>query len=347
MPPSGPDALGDAARLLQRGDRRALAAALGHGPGYAAVARELSDRLDPRAWLVAMGASWREHDLGACARAMTHGDDAALAVALGFGEQALNADILHAGRSVFARRSGGMDYYEEGPAPLSLLDNTVRFAPAPQWPALEAALWGDAGGRTARLRLGLRRGAVTTLQAAAETVDLPPRARDAARHADARAAAGSAGADLGLPRLEALHWLGLEVRAVSEQGELWTLRLGRDDRGWCLVESSRVTLAQRLESERDRRLEHLRRLALELQRASGAWPADESRLTLRPADLCDPSAPSGRRGWAEFDAAPPRTIALRQPDSDRPRDPAAVCLERGPGGFRAITRDGTLTWLSE
>jgi len=345
-PPPGPETLPGLEASLRRGDISALRRGLGHGPGYARQAGQLANTLDPRAWLVAMGATGREHDLSGCVKAMAANDDAALASALGFGDQALQADVLQAGRTVFSRRSGGLDYFESGKAPLDLFDPAIVPAHDDSLLAAEFTYWGDADGRTTRLRVGRRGGAFTNLQATADAaLDAPPRARDARRDPTASAAGGAQLRGFNLPELKESHWLGLEARGVTPQGDILLARLGRDAEGWYLVEFTRSTMTQRLEAERDKRLEHVRRLATDLQRAAGRWPGAESYLTLRPTDLCDPSAPDARRGWADHDARPPVGIALLQPAGAK--DPAVACKHATAQGARAITREGNLIWLPE
>lgn len=343
--PPEPGGLEGLARAQRRGDLAAVRKGLGLESGLSHTGRELAEQLDPRAWLVAMGASWREHDLKACRRALASGDDRALAAALGFGEQALQADVLQAGRTVFSRRSSGMDYFESGKAPGALVTAELAPVQAPGVLAVEFTYWADAEGRTARLRVGLRGDVISNLQATADAaLDSPPAARDHGRVATA-ALAGAGAAPLALPELGEAHWLGLEARAVLRDGEMITLRLSRDDRGWYAVEQTRQTMAQRLEAERDRRLELVRRLASDLQRSAGRWPAREDQITLRPVDLCDPAADSARRGWADHDSAPPRGIRLLQPAADA--DPAVECIQAVGGRRRAITRNGQLVWIAE
>lgn len=340
-PAPAPGSFDDAAAALSRADAPALRKALGLGPGLAARAAELASRLDPRAWLVVMGASWREHDLAACARAMQARDDAALNAAIGIGEQALAAEILQAGRTVYTRRTGGMDYYHNSAAPLTLLAPALAPATSAGVEGYELTAWGRADDRVCRVRVGRNRRGMSNLSAAADpALDGPARPRSSARFdTPANAAAGVSQA---LPPLDETHWMGLEARIVLADGGMETLRLGRDEGGWYLVERNRQSLAERLESERDRRLDLLRRTAAGLLQASGRWPRDESQITLRPVDYTDPASGPGRLGWADHDATPPRGIRLAQPQTGT--DVAAECLEPVQGRRRVITRDGVLGW---
>lgn len=339
-PPGG--SLAEARAALSRGDAVALRACLGHGAGLAARAGGLAERLDPRAWLAVMGASWREHDLAACQRAMQAGDDTALASALGFGPQALAADILQAGRTVYPDRSGGMDYFSTSEAPLSLLEGELIPALAAGVAGYELAAWGRAGDRLCRVRAGRNARGISNLQASADpALDGPARPRNSARAATPIGAVGDC--RQGLPLLSQSHWIGLEVRVVADDGTLEEVRLGRDEQGWYMVERTVTGLQARLESERDRRLELIRRTALGVMQASGRWPRDESQITLRAQDYADPASPQGRRGWADHDTVPPRGLRLVAPGAAQ--DIAVEATHPGPSGRRAITREGNLVWL--
>lgn len=339
VPPGGLD---ETAGALQRGNLPALRAALGHGKGHAARAREFATRLDPPAWLIVMGAVGREYDLAACRRAMLAGDDTALADALGFGEQALRADILQGGRTVFSRRSAGMDYYEAGPAPLTLLVPELTPEWQPSMAGYEVTAWGRVGERVVRLRIGRNAHGFSNLQAQADpALDAAPRARDGKRAATLALAGGQQ-----LPDLPEEHWMGYELRVVEGDGLLRVLRFGHDHDGWYQVERTETTLQQRTDAERDRRLEVVRRTAASYAGAAGRWPRGLNEITLRPADLVDPCHPQSAHGWVDHDPKPPVQLALQQPAAEA--DIAVQCTTLTPGkGYRAITRAGQLLWLPQ
>lgn len=333
-----------ATAALRRGDIKAYSAALGHGPDFARRAVEEAATLDPKAWLVVMGAGWREHDLQACARALERDEPAALADALGFNEQALRSDVLDAGGTVYARRTAGLSYHESGAAPVGLLSAALAPPLRDGLRGYEFSAWGWADGRVMRVRTGRNLYGLSNVQAVPDqALTAFPVAETKERYAEPAAALATKAKGLPLPLLGQTDWFGLEGSFVAEDGTLSTVKLGRDIKGWYLLAFAQSSLAQRLETERDRRLEVVRRLASDMVRYGGRWPRHTGEISLAPTDLADPAATSGRRGWADYDARLAATIELLQPA--RGADPAVACIESGPQGRRAITRDGDLAWL--
>jgi hypothetical protein len=336
QPPNG-GIVEAAAAALRRGDTNGLRAALGHTDELAKFAAAQARQLDPEAWLIVMGASWREHDTAACAAALDKGDGEALLKALGFGEQQLRADVLDAGRTVYSRRAAAMDYYETGEAPIAAMQEDL-LPPLPgTLRACELTFWGTRKSRVMRLRTGLNERGLTNMQA---SLGLATTAFSAP--AGAKRTPQPTCDAMPLPALTDAQWWGLEARIVTREGAILQLKLGRDDGGWFVVESSETSLRERLDTLRDRRLQAIRRLASDHQRSAGRWPRYVTDLTLRPRDLVDPAAPEGRLGWAELAPRPESTIRLLQAqDGD---DVAAECVHAGPRGRRAVTRAGALGW---
>lgn len=339
FPPPQPRTLAAAEHALRRGDLPGLRNALRKGPGLCARARELAERLDPDAWLIALGAVNREHDLAAAARAMQAGDDDALADALGFSEQQLRADILGGGASVFARRADTRNYYETGAQPIALLDGIEPPGLPAKAMALSVTLWGIQQERRYRLSYTFNRDGVADLQAVHElgrdAIDAP-----GARH-DQIADAMPAGAlqALALAGLAEPRWYGAEFRLLLDDGRLEHALLGRNETGWSLAESGASDLAQRQGERRDERLRFLGRRIGDFERTMGRLPRGFHEISHKPRDLVDPAA-AGRRGWADYDPEPQAGFEL----GDGTQFTVAA-LEAGPQGRRAITRDGALTWV--
>jgi hypothetical protein len=288
-----------------------------------------------------MGASGRESDPAGCRAAMEAGDGDALLNALGFDEQQLRADVLDAGRTVYSRRAGSLEYFETGEAPLAALTDELLPAVPASLKAYEFTFWGSRKGRTVRLRMGRNVRGLSNLQAAQGLAVTAFNAPEGARHSQSAPGALQDLAGMPVPVLGD-DWWGMECRVVTFDGTLARAKVGRDALGWFVVEAATSTLEERLEAERDRRLELLRRMAADLLRSAGRWPRYMTDLTVRQRDLVDPAVPAGRRGWAELAKKPKATIRLLQPKSDD--DVAVECVHAGPRGRRVITRGGTLGW---
>lgn len=342
-PPPKIGTMASAMAALQPGDLAALRAGLGHDDGLVVFAAAQADALDPRAWLIVMGASWRQNDPAACAAALQARNRAALLRGLGFDDQALESEVLSAGRTVFARRAGGLDYYESGKSALSVLRPDLAPDLAPGVAAYEIAYWTRVETRVVRVRVGRNQRGLSNLQAVPDPgSEGAPAAPAGARHASVSLAAGDGACGLQLPYLGQDSWWAMDLRVVMADGTLATTRLARDGGGWFVLEASRATLAQRLEAERDRRLELARRSSADLLRSAGRWPAARSDLSLRPVDWADPASPAGRRGWSDHDQNVAPGLELLRPAGDD--DPAVQCTHAGPQGRRAITRAGALIW---
>ncbi|MCB9935636.1 MAG: hypothetical protein H6840_08070 [Planctomycetes bacterium] len=339
-PDPSPRSFAAAELALRRGDLAGLRDALGKGPGLSGHARELAGRLDPEAWLIAIGASSREHDLPAAVRAMQADDDHALADALGFSDQQLRATILGGGASVFSRRSDGRNYFESGPQPINLARGVKLPVLPPGGLALSVTLWGNQGERRYRLQYTEQQRGLVDLQAALE-LGRESIECTAPRHAEAATAlpAGRLRA-LELAALGEKRWYGAELRLLLTDGTIERALLGRDERGWALADAGATTQGQRLENLRDERLKYMGRRAGDFERNSGRWPRGFHELSGKPRELVDPAAPEGRSGWADFDDRPAAGFELGDGDSY-----AVAALWAGPQGRRAVARDGTLSWL--
>lgn len=339
-PPPEPRTLAAAERALRSGNLPALRRELGKDRGLCEQARALADTLDPDAWLIALGAVNREHDLAAAARAMLAGDDAALADALGFSEQQLHADILGGGASVFARRADGRNYYEQGAQPIALLEGVNPPGLPDGALALSVTLWGIQKERRYRLSYTFNRTGVAELQAVHE---LGRDAIDASgpRHVDiSTALPPGALRALELASLEEPRWYGAEFRLLQSDGSLEHALLGRNELGWALAESGASSLAQRLDERRDERLRFLARRISDFVRTMGRRPRSFNEVSHKPADLVDPAAPAGRRGWADYDARPQAGFQLGEGEEF-----LLAATHVGPHGRRVIASDGVPAWL--
>jgi hypothetical protein len=317
-----------AAHAMRTGDSDAYLQHTGKDAGLLEHARDLAGRYDPPAWLIAMGAGWREHSLSDAHKAMHAGDHAALLRAVGFGPQHVSGDILAAGYSIYSKRAGGMNYHETGPVPLDLIKGVDLPGLPENCAAVEVTLWGNVDGRNLRVRYGLGSGGVTNLQAGVElardSVTLPPAAlRETVSEAlmDAR-------------------FYGAEFRVLYVDGTIERKLLGRDEDGWGVAEHSRQSMAARLEETRDARLEAIRRRAADYRRTSGRWPRGMSELSVTARELVDPSAKG--QAWAEFAPSPAADFVL----ADDP-DGAwlAATTVTTPNGRRAITSTGEHIWI--
>jgi hypothetical protein len=334
--------LAAAVKALRAGDIDELRNQQGKGVGLAAHAAMLADRFDPEAWVIALGASEREHDLAKAATAVAARDDSALAEALGFGDQPLLADVLGGGGSIYSRRAGGRGFFETGPQPVDVLNGFSAPGLPSGCAAVELSLWGIENQRRFRVNIGLDTAGVTNLQAspelARESIDPPAGAK---RHADPQQSLTGRMRELPLQSLVDPRWYGANVTLLHNDGTIERAELGRDDAGWAVIDSSVETQEQRLGRIRDERLDFLRRRANEYERTSGRWPRGLREISFKPWQLVDPTAPEGRNGWADHDKKPKPGIELAaQPDQY-----AAISTHQTQKGRRAITKEGELFWL--
>ena len=328
---------------LRTGDLQALRKDLGQGEGFAARARELADRLDPPTWLIAVGAHSAQHDLPAAIKAMNTGDDLALAEALGFGQQHLATSIFNAGSSVYSRQAGGRNFYETGPQPLDLIEGIdVPVLPEGSL-ALDVSLWGTLEGRSFRVDYTLAADGLVALNAGLEQarteIEAPSRASRSTKPNDALPAEA-----MSMPvgfLIEPRFW-GAEIQLLAPDGDLRVVVLGRNDKGWALVRFDSTTLEGRLSTIRDERLSLIAQRALQFEARVGRWPRGLNEVAHKPTQLVDPTSDGGRRGWAEYAAAPPVQMELV---ADADGDYVAVCTQTGINGRRAVARDGRLFWL--
>lgn len=329
---------------MASGDLERFRADLGKGEGFAARAADLARDLDPEGWLVAVGAIDREHNLVDAAAAMRPGDDSALREALGFGDQALRRDILLGGHSIEQKHANGQMYFEKRAQAIDLMDG----AALPDLPAgalaLHATLFGRISGREYRLTYGHNRHGVTDLQAVRELgFTRPPRPEGAAAFTDPGLARPRTAEwnGLDLSALRDNRWYAARLKLLLDNGTLLSCELGRED-AWFLTGSARTTMAERLGDERDARLMRLHGNVKMMARSLGRHPRGPHELSLQAWEYTDPAAPGARKGWARYDADPPRHLRIAEdPDAE-----GVTCYSshRTEQGRRAVTRDGTLTW---
>ncbi|MCC6466204.1 MAG: hypothetical protein IT463_12765 [Planctomycetes bacterium] len=319
---------------LRTADVAAFREALGLNAGHAGFARQLATRLDPETWRIALGVEGREHDLAAVLRCLRSGDDAGLQAAMGYGEQALTADVLEAGRTVYRRRSGLRDYFEKGAAPLGLLPADAHACP-PGVLAYQLELWGNLEGRACKARLARNTRGLCTLVA---TADIAPPATPAGEAE--RFALPPADGLIDLPLLPAADWRALRLKVVREDGSLSVRHFGHDERGWFVASREDSTRRARLCEARDRRLLDLRAAALRREVDGPGWPKALADLGLKAHELADPAAPADFPGWAAHEAAPQTGFELVPG-----RDAIAALAPETDGRRRAVTREGALVWL--
>jgi hypothetical protein len=343
-PPPEPRTLQSGWRAIATGDLERLRADLGKDAGFAERATHLAQDLDPEGWLVAVGASGREHRLGQAAEAMRAGDDGALREALGFGDQALKSDILQGGHSIESRRAGGRKYYRKAPQAIDLMDGMSLPALPGNAQAMHAVLFGTLDGRQYRLGYGLNLQGLTDLRASRElaytSADRPDNA-SAFSSADAALPRTAEWYKLNVDALDDERWYAARLTLLLKDGTLLRCEIERDG-GWYLLKNSRSTLTARLEQLRDERLQHFAAHANMIARSLGRWPRGTHELSLKGFEYIDPTAPDARRGWAKYDADPPRHLQLA--DDPGETGVAAWSNQRTPTGHRAVRRDGTLTW---
>ena len=326
---------------LRTGDVAALREHLGKGPGLAARARELATKLDTEAWLVAMGAVEREYDLPHAVAAMQADNDTELADALGFGQQALQQDVLNGGGSVYIRRANARKYYQSGAQPIALLDD-VEFPLLPAGcMAMHVTLWGRLNGRELRVRYGLGVSGATNLEADAElgrTEISPP--SGAQRYQDAADALPRVGpaATFNVAGLANERWYGAQFILLAPDGTIQNVLMGRDDGGWGIVEQKLTARQTRLGELRDQRMNVIRRRAADMLRSAGLWPRKLDDVNLQARELCDPTVDP----WAEFaiDPIPGFEVAA---DPNGIWQVAATAIT--PKGRRAITPTGAFIWI--
>lgn len=338
-PPPEPRSALAAVHSLRRGDRASHLHNIGKGPGVLQRALALQQRLDPQAWLVAMGAVTRQHNLAAAAAAMHAGDEAALLAALGCGDQPLRLELLDANHSVTAVRAGGRNYYRFAEPAADALND---WEPPPLPPgalALHVTALAEVGERDCRLQFGCDENGMTDLRVAIDQAgrSKAPPSHDASAHEGALSAMGLSPSALQLDR-----YVEVTVRLLQADGSLYTTRLVRAGQDWALLEHNHSTIATRLAEQRDGRLTRIQLTAASLALRNGRWPAAPD-LLLRPADWFDPASPRARNGWSEYENSPPRGLELAH--APEPDDVAVFALHRQPQGRRAITRKGELKWI--
>jgi hypothetical protein len=336
LPPPG--TLESAVVALRRADISRLRSDLGKGKGCAEQASEFAKSLDPEAWLVAIGASSREYNLAAAARAMEAGDDEALASATGFNEQKLTADILLGGASIFTRRADGRKFFDSGDQPIDLLADLALPGLPAGCIAMEVTLWGNLELRYFRASYGLNAHGATNLQVVQDlATESRPTPGGQTRHEKMGNALPSTGMASGLDvtDLDSARFSGAAFTLVDASARIQRLRLARDADGWALIENEEDPQLDRLGRLRDERLDFIRRRCRSTEGASGRWPRGLHEISFEPRQLTDPASATGRLGWADHDDSPPADLQLGT------RDGAYAVRS----GRRAITYEGDFIWL--
>lgn len=345
-PPAKPPAARSpeaALSALRTGNLDAMREHLGKGDGFVTRAIELQGRLDTAAWLVAMGAHGRQHDLAAAAATMATHDEPAVRDAIGFSDQALRQDLLGGNHSVAAVRAFERNYYRWA-APAADAFDGWKIPPLPKGAlAYHVTAQVRVGERDVRVWFGRDQQGMTEMRAEVDLTGGPGKPPRTARRA-------SNPADLVKPSITlSMDWLKSEsmheahLRVLMPDGALSSARMVRDGEGWALLESRSQTMPERLAELRDSRLQRIQRSASDHALRHAAWPASPDALLLRPADWVDPTTEPARRGWADYDPSPPVGLELRP--ATEPGDIAVISLHSGPNGRRAITRKGELTWV--
>ncbi|MCC7510051.1 MAG: hypothetical protein IT464_11880 [Planctomycetes bacterium] len=338
--PRSPEAALDA---LRTGNLDAIREHLGKGDGFATRAIELQGSLDPAAWLIAMGAHGRQHDLAAAAAVMAARDEHAVRDAIGFSDQALRQDLLNGNHSVATVRAFERNYYRWA-APAADAFDGWHVPSLPKGAlAYHVTAQVRVGERDVRIWFGRDQQGMTEMRAEVDLTGGPGQPPRNARRATDPAQLVEPAIALSLDWLKSQSLHEAHLRVLQPDGTLSSARLVRDNDTWALLEARSQTMPERLAELRDSRLQRIQRSASDHALRHAAWPTSRDMLLLRPADWVDPTTETARRGWADFDASPPVGLELR--NATEPGDIAVIALHAGPEGRRAITRKGELTWV--
>ena len=345
-PPEKPPAFRSpeaALSALRTGNLAAIRENLGKGEGFSARAIELQQSLDPAAWLVAIGAHGRQHDLAAAVATMAARDEPAIRDAIGFSDRALRQELLSGNHSVAAVRAFERNYYRWA-APAADAFDGWQVPPLPDAAlAYHVIAQVRVGERDIRVWFGRDRLGMTEMRAEVDLTGGAGKAPRNARRASDPAELVGPSITLSLAWLQTNALREAYIRQLTPDGTLSTARLVREAEEWTLMESRSQTMPARLAELRDARLQRIQRAASDHALRHAAWPTSPDTLMLRRADWVDPTTDIARRGWADYDASPPTGFDLR--DAPEPGDIAAIAIHPEAAGRRAITRKGELTWV--
>lgn len=325
-----------------RGDLAAFRAELSKGRGLNSRARAEMARLDPEAWLILQGARWREHDLAACYRAS---DDAAMAAALGFSDDALTSTLLRAPSRLSERFSEARRYFRNVDPPAQLLGD---LAPKPCPEALSAYLMkykADLSERLCVCTVGYAGSRLTELHATEDTGTPEEPSAGAPTHASPAAALAArefAPLLAVLPEALPVSARSLELAALDGEGAIYWVSFVAKGGRWQLRFAYRNTRQQRLLREREDALRRIRDAARTWIQQRNAWPT-EADLGLRAQDWVDVAGENGERGWQVHAPSPNAGFKLAKPGNlpPRPEEPLAWTLD----GKRGIAWDGRFLTL--
>ncbi len=287
---------------VNRGDFVAFRTELSLGGGIHARSRDNMARLDPEAWLIAHGARWREHDLAACYRAR---DDAAMALALGFSDDALTSTLLRAPSRQSERFAEARRHFRNVDPPAKLFNDLApQPCPAP-FSAYLLKYKADLSERVCNAVVGFAGERLSELHATEEYGE-PEQPDGGAAYAGPSAALGArefAPLLLLLPQGLPRSARGLELAALDNEGvTYWASWVAKNGR-WQLRFAFRTTQEQRLLKAREQNLRSIREAARNWILQRNAWPRAEE-LGLRAQDWVDAAGESGERGWQVHASAP-------------------------------------------
>lgn len=338
---------------MRTGNLAAYRVGIRKGAGLARRACDLMQALDAEAWLVALGAKRREYDLVACRAAALEGDDEALAEALGFGDQALRANVIDAPSTIYYQRAQDQRWVRTTEAPLKWLDELQPAPCASPLLAYMQVLVAKRDATTQRLCVGHDGIGVTELSGGEElappqtpstlagpVAQSPAEAMEYLAESDTRFLELRRGA--GLTSLRLFNGLALDLLAVKADGTLFEVRLVYRG-GWYMQSATYSGRDERLAAARDDSMKRILAAAQQWAKHRGRWPAAVNDLPLPMRDLVDATAGTSRLGWERYNphATPGYTI---HPPADGEIALRAVELGRD-GRRRALTHKNELIWL--
>ncbi|MCC6572477.1 MAG: hypothetical protein IT462_01685 [Planctomycetes bacterium] len=352
-PPDGPapGSIADVALKIRTGDMDAYRNAIQKERGLAARGRRLAATLDADAWLVAMGARWREYDLVAASKAMLADDDGALAAALGFGPQAMRTDMVDSASSLYYERSLEQRWVRTTKTPLDWLDELRPMPCRSPLLAYQLSMVGSRDGTVQRVRVGYDLGGLTELCGAEElappslpespggnVAGSPAQALDFLAQAKSEFSALRHG--LRLTDEPLYKATVLDLHAVRGDGALFEVRFIYRG-GWYTLTSLLSSQDERLTAARDVSMRRILDAARKISNSRGRWPQNLSDLTLPQRHLVDATA--GDLGWARYDLDAPAGFSLGAPGES---EIAVTALKPASDGRRrALTHKGELIWL--
>jgi hypothetical protein len=320
-----------------RGDLATLRSELSKGQGLHARARAAMAKLDPDAWLILQGARWREYDLAACYRA---GDDAAMAAALGFSDDALTSTLLRAPSHVTERFSDGRRYFRDADPPAQLFKD---LAPKPCAPTLAAYVMkykAELSGRVCMCLAGFEGNKPNELHATEDFTTPDEPTINSVSFPDLASALQAREFTPLLPILPDTlppSARSLELAALDDSGTIYWVAFAARNGRWQLRFAYRNTQEQRLQRAREEALRNIREAARAWYEKVKYWPSQDE-LGLRAQAYVDPAGENGERGWQLHATEPRAGIRLAAGGKLPPPDdqPVAWTLD----GRHGIAWDG-------